>query len=203
MAKEVSHPDWCGDASRIKGAEGVILLRLPEPRGLPPAPLVTESKPLVLLFDSQLVAGRAWATSLLTSQSLSGLARADSEPFHDKQTKAGGWKRNYSSPSWGRTGHIQLTGGGQSCGSIPPSSPQHSQGNTEDQMGTPSPAPGSAGTSLPLWRTGGGMLYLGHARLGRLLFQKGQGRFHVALSGRDVQGGVPGSGGQVGVGVIF
>lgn len=53
------------------------------------------------------------------------------------------------------------------------------------------------------WTTGGGRPYLGHARLGRLLFQKGQRCLHVALSGRDVQGGVPGSGGQVGVGVIF
>ena len=53
------------------------------------------------------------------------------------------------------------------------------------------------------WTTGGARPYLGHARLGGLLFQKGQRRLHVALSGRDVQRGVPGSGGQVGVGVIF
>lgn len=48
-----------------------------------------------------------------------------------------------------------------------------------------------------------GRLYLGHAGLGCFLFQKGQDCFHVALTGCDVQGRVPSSGGQVGVGIVF
>lgn len=71
---------------------------------------------------------------------------------------------------------------------------------------------GSGGNAQPtsqawaasgLWGRGGGRLYLGHACLGCFLFQEGQDRLHMALSGRNVQGCVAGGGGQVGIGVIF
>lgn len=46
-------------------------------------------------------------------------------------------------------------------------------------------------------------LYLGHAGLGCLLLQQGQGCVHVTLTGCGVQGRVASSGSQVGAGAIL
>lgn len=82
------------------------------------------------------------------------------------------------------------------------SPPRQHRGSGANAHPAPQARQGLAG-ARHRWGTGGGGLYLGHACLRGFLFQKGQGRFHVALSGCDVQWRVPRSGGQVGVGIIF
>ena len=91
-----------------------------------PLPLVTESEPLVLLFDSHQAEGRGWTIILLSSQNLHGLFRADPETFHDERMKAGWVEGNYSSRQ--HRGGTALPGPGPIPWSCTPGTPPFPEG---------------------------------------------------------------------------